>query len=437
MKNESILDAYFESIKRLPDARWGGRVTQAIGQLVESCGPMSSVGDACEIVDSEGNRYAGEVVGFRGRDVLTMPLRHPKGVRYGDTVRSWGARPTIGVTDELLGCVIDAEGQPLDGLGPLHASMQLELDRCGPPAMERRPIDSVLGCGVRAIDGMLTCGLGQRIGIFGGSGVGKSTLIGMMARGTEADLTVVALVGERGREVREFLEDALGVEGRRRSVVVVSTSDQSALLRIRAAMAATTVAEFFCARGKNVLMVLDSVTRLAMAQREIGLAAGEPPTAKGYTPSVFSMLARFVERAGRMQSGSITAFYTVLMEGDDEMDPVVDAIRSLLDGHIVLDRRLTSSGHYPPIDILQSLSRLMPAVCTEEQVANALQVRELMACHKKSEDLIRIGAYQAGADPILDTAVRLLPNIQKYLRQSSTEKTTVHESIAELASLLS
>lgn len=437
MSSESLLDAYVASVETLPDTRWAGRVTQAIGHIVESCGPMSSVGDACEIIDSEGNRYPAEVVGFRGRQVLTMPLQRPKGVKYGDMVRSWGARPTIGVTEKLLGRVIDAEGQPLDGLGPVHSTERFELDRCGPPAMERRPIDTPLGCGVRAIDGMLTCGLGQRIGIFGGSGVGKSTLIGMMARGTEADLTVVALVGERGREVREFLEDALGPQGRSRSVVVVSTSDQSALLRIRAAMAAATIAEYFCARGRNVLMVLDSVTRMAMAQREIGLAAGEPPTAKGYTPSVFTMLARFVERAGRMQSGSITAFYTVLMEGDDDMDPIVDAVRSLLDGHIVLDRRLTSSGHYPPIDILQSLSRLMPAVCNEEQVSNALKIRELMALYRRSEDLIRIGAYQAGADSVLDNAVRLLPGIQKYLRQGSMEKTNVQEAVAGLASLFS
>jgi flagellum-specific ATP synthase len=434
---DSLLDAYITSVEALPEARWSGRVTQAIGHIVESCGPLASVGDACEIIDSEGNRYPAEIVGFRGRQVLTMPLRHLKGVRYGDRVRSWGARPTIGVTQKLLGRVIDAEGQPLDGLGPLHSTENFELDRCGPPAMERRPIDAALGCGVRAIDGMLTCGLGQRIGIFGGSGVGKSTLIGMMARGTEADLTVVALVGERGREVREFLEDALGPEGRSRSVVVVSTSDQSALLRIRAAMAAATIAEYFCARGKNVLMVLDSVTRMAMAQREIGLAAGEPPTAKGYTPSVFSMLARFVERAGRMQSGSITAFYTVLMEGDDDMDPVVDAVRSLLDGHVVLDRGLTSSGHYPPIDILESLSRLMPAICSEGQIANALRIRELMASYKRSEDLIRIGAYQGGADPSLDNAVRLLPRIQNYLRQASTEKTNLQDAVAGLASLLS
>ena len=432
-----ILEGYMHAIESLPEYRWQGKVTQAVGHLVESVGPLCSVGEACEIVDAAGRRYAGEVVGFRGRNVLTMPVRKPKGIRYGDAVVSLGTRPMVAVSPKLLGRVIDAEGQPLDGLGPIVPAARIEIERGGPPAMTRVPIDAALGCGVRSIDAMLTCGRGQRMGIFGGSGVGKSTLIGMMARGTEADLTVVGLVGERGREVREFLEDALGEEGRKRAVVVVSTSDQSALLRIRAAMVATSIAEYFCSQGRNVLMVVDSITRLAMAQREIGLAAGEPPTAKGYTPSVFSMLARLVERAGRVQNGSITAFYTVLMEGDDNMDPVVDAVRSLLDGHIMLDRRLTSSGHYPPIDVLESLSRLMSSVCTNEHLATARVVRELLAAYRRSEDLIRIGAYQAGADPTLDRALKLLPSIHALLRQTADERADLADTRKRLAELVS
>lgn len=437
MTTPGILDGYMHAIKSLPEYRWQGKVTQAVGHLVESVGPLCSVGEACEIVDAAGRRYAGEVVGFRGRNVLTMPVRKPKGIRYGDAVVSLGTRPMVSVSPKLLGRVIDAEGQPLDGLGPIVPAAKIEIERGGPPAMSRVPIDAALGCGVRAIDAMLTCGRGQRMGIFGGSGVGKSTLIGMMARGTEADLTVVGLVGERGREVREFLEDALGEEGRKRAVVVVSTSDQSALLRIRAAMVATSIAEYFCSQGRNVLMVVDSITRLAMAQREIGLAAGEPPTAKGYTPSVFSMLARLVERAGRVQNGSITAFYTVLMEGDDDMDPVVDAVRSLLDGHIMLDRRLTSSGHYPPIDVLESLSRLMSSVCTSEHLASARVIRELLAAYRRSEDLIRIGAYQAGADPTLDRALKLLPSIHALLRQTADERADLADTRKRLAELVS
>jgi flagellum-specific ATP synthase len=301
--------------------------------------------------------------------------------------------------------------------------------------MERHMIKEPLGCGVRAVDAMLTCGRGQRMGIFGGSGVGKSTLIGMMTRGTAADLTVLALVGERGREVREFLEDALGEEGRRRAVVVVSTSDQSPLLRVRAALSAATIADYFASKGKNVLFVLDSLTRLAMAQREIGLSAGEPPTAKGYTPSVFTLMARFVERAGRFQTGSVTAFYTVLMEGDDQNDPIVDGARSLLDGHIVLDRSLAAKGHYPPISILDSLSRLMPAVATREQMEKARLLRGLLSAYSESEDLVNIGAYQKGSDATLDRAIAAMPGIVRFLQQSSVERTTREQAITELLRL--
>jgi flagellum-specific ATP synthase len=328
----------------------------------------------------------------------------------------------------VLGRVIDGSGKPIDGKGGYRAREYWQLHGDPPLPLERVPIRTPLGCGIRAIDGMLTCGRGQRVGIFGGSGVGKSTLIGMMTRATSAELTVLALVGERGREVREFLEEAIGAEGLARSVVVVSTSDQSPLLRIRAALAATTLAEYFSAQGKSVLLVVDSLTRFAMAQREIGLAAGEPPTAKGYTPSVFTLLARLIERAGNFANGSITGFYTVLMEGDDQQDPLVDAVRALLDGHIILDRRLHAQGHYPPISILDSLSRLMPAVCSAQHLEKVRRLRQLLAAYGASEDLIRIGAYQKGADPTLDGAIAALPAIKTFLQQGKNDTAAFEES---------
>jgi flagellum-specific ATP synthase len=339
------------------------------------------------------------------------------------------------VGEGVLGRVIDATGDPLDGMGRYSGRDRQYLDSSAPLPLERVAISEPITCGIRAVDGFVTCGSGQRIGIFGGSGVGKSTLIGMMARNTNADLTVLALVGERGREVRDFLEGALGEHGRCRSVVVVSTSDQSPLLRIRAALVATSVAEYFCERGKNVLLVVDSLTRLAMAQREISLAAGELPTAKGYTPSVFTFMARLIERAGRFEAGSITAFYTVLMEGDDQQDPLVDGARALLDGHIVLDRRLAARSHYPPISVLDSLSRLMPAVATPEHLQRASKLRRLLATYTASEDLIRIGAYQNGSDPSLDKAVTLMPELERFLQQSPQEAAPLSDTVARLLNL--
>jgi flagellum-specific ATP synthase len=349
-------------------------------------------------------------------------------------VRSLGTRASIAVGDDLLGRVLSPLGEPLDHEALEPASESWTIDREPTPPLLRESIREPLVTGLRAIDGMLTVGRGQRIGIFGGSGVGKSTLIGMMTRNTEADLTIVGLVGERGREVREFLEDALG-EGRARSTVVVSTSDQSPLLRMRAAMAATALAEYHAARGRHVLLVLDSLTRYAMAAREVGLAAGEPPASKGYTPGVFTRLAKLVERAGRFRNGSITAFYTVLMEGDDQQDPIVDAVRSFLDGHIVLSRRLAAQGWYPPIDIMDSLSRLMPAVASHEHLGYASHARRLLAAHARSEDLVRIGAYRAGADAELDAALRALPALRRYLQQRSSECASMEDSVAGLAAL--
>jgi flagellum-specific ATP synthase len=407
---------------------WEGRVTKLLGQLVESEGPVCSVGEACAIRTTDGLSYPGEIVGFRGSTVLSMPLHKPAGIRYGDSIITWGSRACLRVGEGMLGRVIDASGVPLDQFGPYPATEDWPLEGTAPRALERVPIRDALSCGIRAIDGFVTCGRGQRLGIFGGSGVGKSTLLGMMARSTAADVTVLALVGERGREVAEFLE-TLGPEGRRKAVVVVSTSDESPVLRLRAAMAATAISEYFCSQGKHVLMVVDSLTRFAMAQREIGLAAGEPPTAKGYTPSVWSLLARLVERAGQFAGGSITAFYTVLMEGDDQQDPLVDAVRSLLDGHIVLDRRLAMQNHYPPISILDSLSRLMPAVAAAPHLRRAGEMRRLVALYARSEDLIRVGAYQKGADPALDKAIAVLPAINTLLRQRPEENTSLDKTV--------
>ena len=434
MTPSSSLSSYRDRLASCSTLRWRGRVTQVTGQLVESEGPFCSVGEQCEVVNAEGRIFPGEIVGFRGTTVLSMPLERPTGIRFGDSVVTWGERPTLRVGDELLGRVIDGVGEPLDSNARAGNCRRL-LDTAAPLPLERSLIHEALGCGIRAVDGFLTCGRGQRIGIFGGSGVGKSTLIGMMARNTNADLTVLALVGERGREVRHFLEEALGAEGRKRTVVVVSTSDQSPLLRIRAALAATTIAEYFSSQSKNVLLVVDSLTRLAMAQREIGLAAGEPPTAKGYTPSVFTMMARLIERAGKFDRGSITAFYTVLMEGDDQQDPLVDGARALLDGHIMLDRRLAARNHYPPIAILDSISRLMPMVCSAPHLQQAQTLRRLLAAYAASEDLVRIGAYQKGSDPTLDKALAVLPRLNAFLEQGPNEAVALQVNIDQLLAI--
>jgi flagellum-specific ATP synthase len=429
------LAPYMSQLASRPAWRWSGRVIEANGQTVEAEGPVCSVGEWCEIVDGQGRRHRAEVIGFRGRRLLAMPLKETQGIRYGDSVVAMGVTPGIAVGTEMEGRIVDALGAPLDGLPAPRVRQMWPLDGTVPHPMEREQIKDPLQTGLRVLDAMLTVGRGQRVGIFGGSGVGKSTLIGMMTRNTAADLTVVGLVGERGREVREFVEDSLGEEGRKRSIVLVSTSDQSPLLRMQAAAAATSVAEFYAAQGKHVLLVLDSLTRYAMAARELGLAAGEPPASKGYTPSVFARLAKLVERAGNFRNGSITAFYTVLMEGDDQQDPVVDAVRSLLDGHVVLSRSMAAGGWYPPVSVLDSLSRLMPAVIQPEHSTQAMTVRRLLASYARSEDLIRIGAYKSGTDEDLDRAMKVMPSLRGFLQQRSDERTTMQESIARLNAL--
>jgi flagellum-specific ATP synthase len=393
------------------------------------------VGECCEIQDQYGRAHLAEVIGFRGSNLLSMPVESTAGIRFGNLVSALGVHPQIEVGPALMGRVLNALGEPIDEGRPPAVSQAMPLEGAVRPPLDRVPIRTPLGTGIRVLDALLTVGRGQRVGIFGGSGVGKSTLIGMMTRNTEADVTVVGLVGERGREVGEFLEDSLGVEGRKRSVVVVSTSDQSPLMRMRAALAATTIAEYFAAQGKHVLLVLDSLTRFAMAAREIGLAAGEPPTNKGYTPSVFSRLAKLVERTGQFRVGSITAFYTVLMEGDDQQDPIVDAVRSLLDGHVVLSRALAAEGWYPPIEVLDSISRLMPAVTQPAHREQAALLRRLMAVYARSEDLVRIGAYKPGSDPDLDRALRARGAMRTFMTQDAREQVHFADSVSGLGAL--
>ena len=435
MKEPGPLASYFDRLAVRPSWRWHGRVVQANGQTIESEGPPCSVGECCEIADADGVSHEAEVIGFHGPHVVAMPLDATQGIRYGDAMAALGVTPQISLSEQMAGRVLDALGRPLDGLPPLRIGGVWPLDGAAPKAMEREPIREPLSTGVRVLDGLLTVGRGQRVGIFGGSAVGKSTLIGMMTRNTTADITVVGLVGERGREVREFLEDALGEEGQKRSVVLVSTSDESPLLRMRAALAATSVAEFYASRGKNVLLVLDSLTRYAMAAREVGLAAGEPPASKGYTPSVFSRLARLVERAGNFKGGSVTAFYTVLMEGDDQQDPLVDAVRSLLDGHIVLSREMAAEGWYPAVNILDSISRLMPSITSCEHRKRSSLVRRLLSAYARSEDLVRIGAYKAGADRDLDQALAARPILREFLTQDSIEQISLVDCISRLQAL--
>jgi flagellum-specific ATP synthase len=430
-----ILEHYKARVHTIQPWRWRGQVVESMGHTIESAGPVASVGECCEIEDRVGIIHRAEVVGFRGARVISMPVKTTDGVRFGDIVTALGCCPEVIVGEGMIGKILDGMGVPMDGQMFSGPTERLPLEGMVHTPLDRVPIHLPLATGIRTIDGLLTVGRGQRVGIFGGSGVGKSTLVGIMTRNTEADVTVVGLVGERGREVREFVENAIGLEGLARSVLVVSTSDESPLMRMRAAMTATTIAEFFARKGKAVLLVLDSLTRFAMAAREIGLAVGEPPTAKGYTPSVFSRLAKLVERAGNFRSGSITGFYSTLMEGDDQQDPLVDAVRSLLDGHVVLSRRLAAEGWYPPIDLLDSISRLMPAVARANHREQAALFRRMLATYARSEDLVRIGAYKPGADPDLDRALQCRNAMREFMIQTPKERVEYPECLRRLAEI--
>ena len=429
-----FLASYFRRLSQIETMRSVGTVTRAVGLVIESKGPAVSVGDICYLEGKNGELNTPlEAIGFRDSTVLLMPLGQMPSVRAGDMVFASGHRSEVAVGSDLLGRVVDALGRPLDGLGEIEPDCTYPLYRETTNPLARANITEPLGTGVRAIDGLLTIGAGQRIGIFGGSGVGKSTLLGMMAKNTTAELNVIALIGERGREVREFIENELGPEGMERSVVIVSTSDDSPLVRIRAALAATAIAEYFKDCGARVLFIMDSVTRFAMAQREIGLAAGEPPSSRGYTPSVFALLPRLLERAGNFASGgSITGFYTVLVEGDDMNEPIADAVRSILDGHIVLSRSLAARNHYPCIDVLHSASRLFSAITTKEHKQAASRVRELLAAYEKAEDLINIGAYQPGSNRTVDQAIARHDHIISFLQQNREDISNADSAIEQL-----
>jgi len=434
----TLLAAYFQRLAVIDTLKLVGMVTRAVGLTIESKGPAVAVGDICALESDDGeDDTLLEVIGFRDSTILSMPLGRMPNVKMGDRVAATGAAAEVTVGHALLGRVIDAMGRPLDEGGTIKHETAYPLHRDATNPLARANINRPLGTGVRAIDGLLTVGAGQRIGIFGGSGVGKSTLLGLMAKHTTADINVIALIGERGREVGGFIERELGEEGMARSIVVVSTSDDSPLLRIRAALAATAIAEYFKDCGANVLLIMDSVTRFAMAQREIGLAAGEPPSSKGYTPSVFALLPRLLERAGNFAAGgSITGFYTVLVDGDDMNDPIADSARSILDGHIVLSRSLAARNHYPCIDVLNSASRLFSEVTTKEHQASASRIRDLMAAYERAEDLINIGAYKAGSNPRIDEAISRHDQIVSYLKQDRDDIVEHQTAIEHLTHLV-
>lgn len=413
-----------------------GTVVRTSGTIVAVENFSVPIGAMVEIERESGKNVMAEVVAFRDDLTLVFPYQNMAGVRHGNRARLTRTTRTVRVGEELLSRVVDAHGRCIDGRPQPMLSEQVPIDRCPPRATERPRIDEPLSTGIRAIDAMLTCGKGQRMGIFSGSGVGKSVTLGMMARHTSADVIVVGLIGERGREVNEFIERDLGPEGMAKSVLVVATSDEPALSRVRAAFTATALAEYFRDQGRDVLLLMDSITRFAMAQREIGLAAGEPPTTRGYPPSVFAMLPRLVERAGRTSKGSITAFYSVLVEGDDANEPISDAVRGLLDGHTWLSRRLAARGHYPAIDLLESISRVMPAVTDPQHQQAAMVLRKMLAAHSDHEDLISIGAYRRGANPVVDAAIEMENDINALLQQTVDEASTVataREWLLELA----
>jgi flagellum-specific ATP synthase len=430
-------EVYAERISRADTIKRLGKVTKVVGLIIESAGPAVSVGRLCRIENrDDGSTVLAEVVGFRNDRILLMPYGPITGISPGAIVTSTQEQLRIPVGTEMVGRVLGGLGEPLDGKGPILTSVTRPINGRSVPVLKRRRITEPLRTGIKAIDLLTAVGQGQRMGIFAGSGIGKSVMLGMMARGTSADVTVVALVGERGREVRDFIERDLGSQGLKRSVVVAVSSDQPALIRVKGAMVATTIAEYFRDQGKKVLLLMDSITRIAMALREIGLAAGEPPTTKGYTPSVFAFLPSLLERAGNAASGSITGLYTVLVEGDDLNEPISDAVRSILDGHVTLSRKLASMNQYPAVDSIDSISRLMPEVATEEEINLAAEVRRLQSAYRDAEDLINIGAYVKGSNSLIDRAIEKSDAINELLRQGIFEPADHQESLDRLGEIL-
>lgn len=421
--NESIdIKKYVKGIKDKRFIKYIGNIVKVTGLTIESKGPIASIGELCYIYPHNKNDYVlAEVVGFKDDNILLMPLGQMEGIASGSKVIASGKSLKVLVGDELIGRVLDGLGNPIDGSGQIKTLKTYEVSNTPPNPLERKIITEPLSLGIKAIDGMLTCGKGQRIGIFAGSGVGKSTLMGMIARSSSADINVIALIGERGREVREFIERDLKEEGLKKSVLVVVTSDKPALIRVKGAFVATAIAEYFRDLGLNVMLLMDSVTRFAMAQREVGLAIGEPPVTRGFTPSVFALLPKLLERAGTSDKGSITGLYTVLVDGDDLNEPITDAVRGILDGHIVLSRKLANQNHYPAIDVLKSVSRVMPNIVDEEHLYLANQIKNSMAVYKESEDLINIGAYKRGTNKKIDKAIDVKEDIDNFLNQKTME----------------
>ena len=418
-------------------SRHMGKIDKIIGLMVESIGPSATIGEMCKIHAVDGSTIDAEVVGFREEKVLLMPYSDLAGVAPGSLVEGTKSKLTIPVSDKLIGRVVNSLGEPMDGLESLEGEQKYEVEAVASNPFSRPRIDTKMTFGIKPIDGLLTIGKGQRMGIFAGSGVGKSTLLGMIARNVHADVNVIALVGERGREVREFIERDLGEEGLKRSVVVVATSDQPAMLRLKCPMAATAICEYFRDKGNDVLLMMDSLTRFAMAQREIGLASGEPPIARGYTPSMYTAMPKLLERTGRFEKGSITGIYTVLVEGDDTNEPISDTVRGIIDGHIILSRKIASRNHYPAIDILGSLSRLMNDLDDKDQVDAANQLRNIMSVYESNYDLISIGAYKKGSNPELDMAIAKIGRINEFLQQTTTEKFEYEETVEMMKYVIS
>ncbi|MGB9682099.1 MAG: flagellar protein export ATPase FliI [bacterium] len=433
----SSLEKYRKKIYEVKPFNLVGYIDLVSGLTIESIGPPASVGEMCKIYSDERNEdILAEVVGFKQNRLILMPIGNISGVKPGSFVSPLGKPLSVRVNSNILGRVLDGLGRPLDDGPSIDEGIDCPLENAPPHPLKRERIKDILPVGVKAIDGLLTCGKGQRIGIFAGSGVGKSTLLGMIARHSRADVSVIALIGERGREVRDFIEKSLGKEGLARSVVVVATSDQPPIIRLKAAFTATAIAEYFRDIGRDVILLMDSVTRFAMAQREVGLASGEPPTTKGYTPSVFALLPLLLERSGNSERGSITGFYTVLVEADDMNEPIADAVRAILDGHIVLSRNIAMENRYPPIDILASISRVMSDIVSKEHMRVANKFREIMSVYAQARDLIHIGAYVSGSDPRVDSARNLIYEIYEFLSQDIEEKVIFEDTLSSMARIV-